>query len=876
MWRFKMASAAAKSGRSAESLDGQLRALLDKDIAENKLVTSRAGMIHRAHYANRLGLHRAVVGRLFADLFGEYEKSLEVRTGPMARFDEMRAWLETAYNNGTLEVRGGKADRSAFSKFFGLNVSTASLRYEEIGLLFRDLDERIQREDYLPANTREKIKQLERILADPLLHKNRKSISRKWLRDTLDVRDNQLDEEPFASLIANRQAQIILDMADKKADPLIHGRIFAFSPLVSVWGRRFVDAVGISFKQEYSTTSVSTAKDVYLALLNFLKWCGNASDRNCQAVVESATKFGYVRDRDAWEEAVYLYRQYKVSDLSNITGLTLDGHIKSFRSALTSLHNRGVVPDLSLSLKGVKNARRRGGHLRSVAEATFDSSKDYISFAQERYAAALSFSGDEGAEAHAFLASLGVEIASSKNLPDDPAVAIRNLLENRIDVIQRGARKIIEDAQSSYRRGQQLMSDVATIDVAAFVESYFSSGPQTVRRALLRKHFPIEGERDLAQANLLVLWRDYFSGIPQPAASHPRFGQFLAKRYLELGGLDRLAAMIMPSSDAVGAALTLYLCESGANVGVARTLAVDCVENSDLPDHVRVTGEKVRAAGKPIIYDIHADSPAIQAMKWLRDAGQSSRSQSTSDQNSLFTLRIGDRVQLATSHWYTAWFKEFIGSLPELKGVQLLPSMIRPSVLLHASLSNDGRLATGMALGQHKEGVSQGYQQKYPTRLLYDAQIRKFQDAFETIVLANMRDVALRLGLSDDELERRLEMIRPTGLGTFCSSGGGRDDQAGACTTLDCWNDCPHLLIVAEVEAIAALQLWQKSLREAQADWERDRPERWEQVWLPWLCLADVVEEKLVRGSGVGTWRAASDRATEISSTPGYVPPRPW
>ena len=83
-------------------------------------------------------------------------------------------------------------------------------------------------------------------------------------------------------------------------------------------------------------------------------------------------------------------------------------------------------------------------------------------------------------------------------------------------------------------------------------------------------------------------------------------------------------------------------------------------------------------------------------------------------------------------------------------------------------------------------------------------------------------------------------------------------------------------MIVAEVDAIATLQLWQSSLREVRADWERDRPERWDAVWLPWLCLVDVVEEKMARGPMIKIWKAAAERAAEISAQRGYVLPRPW
>jgi hypothetical protein len=83
------------------------------------------------------------------------------------------------------------------------------------------------------------------------------------------------------------------------------------------------------------------------------------------------------------------------------------------------------------------------------------------------------------------------------------------------------------------------------------------------------------------------------------------------------------------------------------------------------------------------------------------------------------------------------------------------------------------------------------------------------------------------------------------------------------------------MLIVAEVETIAALQLWQESLRAVEAVWERDHLERWEAKWLPWLVLTDVVEEKMKRGL-IKIWNAARALADRIKISPNFVPFRPF
>lgn len=163
-------------------------------------------------------------------------------------------------------------------------------------------------------------------------------------------------------------------------------------------------------------------------------------------------------------------------------------------------------------------------------------------------------------------------------------------------------------------------------------------------------------------------------------------------------------------------------------------------------------------------------------MDWLLSANSRLKVNAQTNDRNLFLMRIGGRVQPMTSHWYTNWFKRFVASAPGLQSVKLLPNMIRPSVLLQAALANDGRLATGMAIGQHGVATTQGYQQKWPTRLLYDENIRRFHNALETLVMSGVEDAASKLGITTEQFEARLGQLRGTGLGTFCRDQRGLEE----------------------------------------------------------------------------------------------------
>lgn len=863
-----------------------LRALLDRDRNSNGVISDKSGKISRRHYALLLGVHRSALTRC-RSIFEEYEKATGVATGPQRRLSEMRSWLSDAYETRALKIRAGKLDRSAFRQRFKLYYTPGP---PAIRALLNEFDERAKREGYLPAATELELERVRTVLAgQPVLNRDRLTISRVELAKAANVPLSRFHDKVFADVVASRQAEIAVEVAASKIDPYVHGRVFPFSDLVPRWPTSFLEGVGARFRQIGSSMARLSVAGPYVELTRALRWIGDSADPNCRAVVGEAFEWGRVLSAGEWEDALFAYRDHLLASVKSgaATEGAIDGAIACLRIALAGLSSNQLVPVMPTLLPGVKHRRRRSGHLRSVAEASASTSdevvSDYIAFAQDHFLQACKAAGTdlEKGEAGEFIRGLASELSSLRELPADPAKAILLLLEHRLEALHSRAASIVEAAIKAHERGWEMLTS-AEIDGAQFERVFVGCAPNSSERtAILRAWFPksesSEG-RSRGICNLLALIVQRHGGVP-PAFDNSRdpYNQLFAKRYYEYGGINFIESLLIPTADTVGAVLLLYLIESGANISVGRTLDRGCIEISDLAEHRRITGHKVRAKGKPIIVDLPANGPAVRAIEWLLNAGKRFSDRAGADMDRLFLMRIGSRVQLMTATWFTAWFKRFAASTPGLERIRLVPHMIRPSVLLSAALRNDGRLLTGVAIGQHGVGVSQGYQQKWPTRLLYDANIRRFLTAFETTVMENVEEAAERLGITAQQFQARLGDLKATGLGTFCLDQRGRQGERGStCSTLDCWDNCPHLLIVAEIEAIAALQLWQGSLRAAQPQWERDRPERWETIWLPWLCLTDVVEEKMARGPLIKTWQAAHRRASELHQQAGYMPPQPW
>lgn len=865
----------------------RLRALLDKDCEANSVVAIKRNKISRKHYSRELGCNRSSLTR-YAYVFEEYEKKYGIVTGKAHLVPEMCDWINKEYEARKLDFRGGKLDRSSFRKYFGVPSDFLWRAGVAVSLLFDDLDARARNEGYISVQIQKDLERVQLILAGDLaLKADRITINLLELELKSRVSKYRLQNPPFSEAISARQAVITAEVKASKIDPYIHGSVFVFSELTSLWPRSFLKRVGVRFKQITASITLETVNARHSNLVAVLKWIGSSNNTNCRAVFNEVKEHGRVLSSNPWEDALYAYREYVIAESASES--MANSAITELRPTLAGLTSGGVLPATALPLPGLSYANYRRKHLRSIAEAVITESSNtelgYIEFARntliEAYKA--STTNINPGESREFIENLAVDLKESNNLHSDPATAIRCLLESRLEAIRIRATEIIDDAMARYDAGQCLLAR-SQIDGEKFELEYKSCIPGShKRRELVRKVFPYSCSADEQDEqgiiNLLGLIQQRYAGVP-PSCKDTETGlgaQFFSNRYKNYGGLYSIIPMLHPDLDAVRAVLTLYLIDTGANVSVGRMLDRDCLEVSDAEGHRRITGYKARAKGKPIIVDLPEASSTVRAIEWLLSASSPLQARAASDNNKLFLGRKGGGSTLIEQDAYRAWFKRFCESTPALENIHLVPNMLRPSVLLHASLSNDGRLATGMAIGQHGLSDTQGYQQKWPTRLLYDENIRRFHTVFETLVMSSIDDAAIKLNITTEQFEARMGNLRATGLGTFCRDGRGRPGEATTtCSKLDCWNDCPNLLIVAEVEAISLLQLWQASLREVQAEWERDRPERWDHVWLPWLCLTDVVEEKMARGPLLKIWRSALKRTVEQSTQANYVPPKPW
>lgn len=879
----------------------RLEEILERDFAAGGVVLGRGGKINLTHYAGELGCSAFIFKkRGLREVFNRYEAEVAASTNLETKLPAMRNWLEDKMQDGLLEIRNNKVDRKEFCHVFDIRGGTFLIRSPKIKEMFDEFDSRVASGGYMTKKMRDQLQCIEMIMdTDCPLDKDGLTVSKKNLSLATNIVESHLYHEPYASIISRKELEIRKEALVSKIYPLVGKRRYDFQGLVPVWGESFSERICVGFVEYVSTISEASWKSVYLKLLDVFDFIGLSNSPDCLAVVKAANRGVQISQKN-WENSLWNWRNDLVDcEDSPLKDNSITHYISVVRRVFDAFSSKRIVPGLRNPLTGKKNSSKKGGKRKTLAEAVEvagceqhnNGRASYVDFAQAQLTgAAKKFSVDITAEeSSAFLSVLDAELRRDENLSADPAQAILTVINRRLDDIQRVAEEKYLYWRSHYDQGEIIVQR-ANIDPNEFFAGY-SSLNRHERTIALAPHFPIssdeltEERRLLGVANMITIAIMRYDGLMpdhRSAGKAEGLGQFFEKRYECIGNKVELDAYINPHPDGIGAGLTLYLLASGANPAVGRTLAADCREPSDLRGHTRITGFKARAKGKPIIADLPSKSLAVEAIEWIASSAKFARAAANRNANSqeeldpLFVALIQGEYKLVEPHWYTNWFKRNIGSTKELSGLGIVPSMIRPSVLLRAALENDGRLQAGAAIGQHTAQISAGYQNRWPIRYLYDRLIKEFGDSFEAVVARNIDAAAAKLGIAPEVFAKRLDNLARTGLGTFCADSRGRPGREGdRCTTLDCWDDCPHLIVIAEVEAISLLQLWQHSLRSVQGEWERDQPQRWEEVYLPWLCLTDVVEEKMRSGPSRRIWKEAKSLTDLRIADPDYPLPRP-
>ncbi|MBB3352683.1 hypothetical protein FHT70_002616 [Rhizobium sp. BK049] len=554
---------------------GRLVDILNSYLVSGGIPRSRGGKIDRRGLTRKFGFSITAMTH-YVDILHDYEEATGGRQNiHEAKIPEMEAWLIQSMEDGTLETRDGGVERRSFYRRFNMSDTNAVLvRNPRVLALIEKYDRLIVSSGYLSKPIRAEVDLLVATLDDnPEIAKTGLSYDRTALSSRTGISMGRIVRSPFKEVI---------NAADKKlraqvdADELCHvfaGRLFSFRTLQDLgWSRQFLVRVGRAFRQGFQTEGQSAAKDAYNSLMEMLRFFGSSQEPSCRAV-KTGLSAGGVRSVAAadWTFATQLYASW-VNENPELRGSTPDTKLKSATKVIRRLSNYGTLPELDLPLRG---KGEQSEHRRTIAQGPrAEGVDDYLVFATAMLheAARLREIDIDPNDEAGFLKTLRKELTEGKVKPDDtPAAIILRVLKRRMTLIDDAFAEVYIRWRRHWDRGRELLAIGEELGDGWEELLVAGSHNEHRRRLDMRRYFPLD-EPDRALANLVRLIADRFGGLyPKDEVT---FGKFFVKRALEFGGKPHIEGYVTPHSDAVGAAVILFLARSGANVAVGRPFSL--------------------------------------------------------------------------------------------------------------------------------------------------------------------------------------------------------------------------------------------------------------------------------------------------------------
>lgn len=871
-----------------------LVAILKEHLASGSLRRNRYGRIAKSEYALLLGCDEDALTN-YRDVFEHYERLAGGVRNPLEdKIPEIKAWFDASLLEGTLPLFGDNLNEQEVRNRFG--ITRKGLKgCPPLQELFKELSDTV-RTSYQSPEKRRLETALRSMLPKATLNDDGLTVNRRALERRLKCTDQALSRRPLIGIVREHETRV---RAEVEADPLkvvLHDRAIDFSPLLQWgWRREIAAKVRDTFKGRFSREKRDEVNRLKVQILKVFEYLGKSS-ATAEGAARSAINDRHELPRNVWS---------KVLDAIGLRLGVSANTVRHINKVMSALADESVVPRSDQKVPLGRKSKRAVKSRKTVAELvgptptsavrkpgpentfTIDHPdpassssltpieqrpglpRDYIAFARWILMQKSSV-GDSQAQysGEDFLRVLEKELELfPDSLPADPVQAISSIIGRRLDALHKPARDVFARWKRHYEEGQELLAqgvDPAEYEFVLFGEE---SRRHPTYNATLRRYFPLDGPgRRQGLANLLRLVNDRHKGLVPKQSSETEAETFFAVRCREYSSLLEVQAHLVLHPDAIGAAIVMYMVESGCNVAVARTLYADCIEDTDELGYKKVTGEKARAQGRPIVVNLPHDSDALSALSWINaNRERAQKLADPDDKNLLFLIRRQGAICEVSQAWFGDWFKRFVSGIGPLSRLAVTPVMIRPSRLLKHALDNDGDLRMGLAYAQHDKSNTGVYQVRLPTKYIYDRLYALFQKRLERIVL-KMAGL-----LKPHAAEQFEEGAKPIGIGGVCRIGG--------CAALKCWNDCPSLAVVADPNSMADWQIWNISLKAVRGDWERDRIDRWEDVWLPFLCFTDVLAEKVEKFGSMAIrkiWKKATEIRIAKMSDPSFVMPRPF
>lgn len=663
-----------------------------------------------------------------------------------------------------------------------------------------------------------------------------------------------------------------------------HEREYDYSSYRDV-GRLFVLHTTAFLKEYYPTRSATTAKKTHECWMGVLRYLQDSRSN------EYLREFHQQLDSDdfrcitaeTWETVFYGWRESLTTDIeaSECRPITQHQRINRMNALWAEFAGSGLVP--SIRLRGFKNAKSRylSTPRGTLAQLTLldHATESSIEAASERLVDF--FDDNDKSEAREYLRSLSQALSPDavRDLPVEAVIEeIHALNASRLAMLRQCAAADFKHWYEHWQKGEAAYKE-SSLDGSALVAALDSPtlSASEIRQNSTRLLVDAPERERLGNA-LRYIEARYEGSI---AGINGRI-HHLARSF---GGRRNLMAYLHPHEHATLALWVLTMVDTSANCEVARTTPWDCLRKSKHPGVMQVIlGPKNRAGGLIITDELDIERPdgslsLVQAIQMYQEMATQFHTRADDKTAKLLLLHDTRGSPKGLTEWNArSWFTAFLSRHDELRGLSALPSMIRPSVLMDVQHRSGGLVSAAQAIADHATPTTtlQHYTGRSPTKLRYALNIRAFQDRFQSIIIVTIDGAAAKLGISQAEFNTLLSEAARTGLGVACldpfagvQPGTRSGDQ---CTRMDkCW-DCQMRWVVATVDNVADLILFNEYLNTTAEGGTALLPEDWEERWLPWLAFTNVALQKLKEGECAAVYAQAASLANERRAEYAQIP----
>lgn len=692
---------------------------------------------------------------------------------------------------------------------------------------------------------------------------------------------NRRDDLPLHVALSEEALDPKARRAVAGASVRIGGKIYDFSPFIEFYGSDFTARVVESFTRVYIHATPSTTEkraSNLKRILLYLAKAGISSDDHAPV----SRVYRQLRDgehasivrrdmSDAIESVVSRLRNisdYSIVSTSN--ALTRQNIIESASPMLQDLAREGLWPDVG-PLKGIAGSRETRGHnVPSLGELIRDEEENE---SRRR----------------------DIQALNRERLKRLREICEAELIREEYEFDHR--KRMMDGSPVPFDRIRQAVDTICEVGTKKGWQSSASV-----------ECFPAKNKTECQ-----ISFARYFAATGSGTFRLTKLNSALWPIIYHCGGTESIQKYIEPSPRALVSAYTIVLIDTGINPQPCDDLAADPFVGQARFGKVAlrtISSIKNRAGYKSIDVDLidvkseEDDTPAelsaaivvpqgnvstVKAIEIWRKISEPTRFVARNNDNSeaehLWIIRNGSNKEIVRykhsswKDWWAALLEDY-KSDPVIGGLPIQRKMIRPTVLQIRAVQSDTDAELIARLAHHTTStLTMRYLTRPHLNAILDGHIRKFQNLFESILVADDGRAAEALAIDPSVLRARRQEAVATGLGFVCSNptaGVQPGTEGGICSRLDACSTCPLMRFVPSAEGLLGLALFKRGLEAAEEGFVARNPDRWSRVWLPGLALCVAIEQRLRSGHKKRMLDDANDAADRGLAAGQLVLFKPW